>query len=263
MKITGKGIFRKYNRIQNSSRWIQRKIGAIVDPKQKRHAHVGSPELYKRSRDFQIKFLKDMGLIPGDYLLDIGCGTLVGGVPIIHYLEKRHYYGIEKRPDVLEEARKELLASKLTHKTPVLLSEDIASLNLEREFNFVWASSVLIHFKDEILEDCFAFVSSHLSKQGKFYANVNIGNKKDDSWKGLLLLALRDAMQGDFAIGWGKSRGFGSFQIELIFDDKRYTQWDDVYTLLQKHLDTQACLDSLHDKLAILANNDTTHKETI
>jgi cyclopropane fatty-acyl-phospholipid synthase-like methyltransferase len=184
MKITGKGIFRKYNRIQNSSRWIQRKIGAIVDPKQKRHAHVVSPELYKRSRDFQIKFLKDMGLIPGDYLLDIGCGTLVGGVPIIHYLEKRHYYGIEKRPDVLEEARKELLASKLTHKTPVLLSEDIASLNLEREFNFVWASSVLIHFKDEILEDCFAFVSSHLSKQGKFYANVNIGNKKDDSWKG-------------------------------------------------------------------------------
>jgi len=162
-------IFRKYNRIQNSSRWIQRKIGSFIDPKQKRHAHVGSPELYKRSRDFQIKFLKDMGLIPGDYLLDIGCGTLVGGVPIIHYLEKRHYYGIEKRPDVLEEARKELLASKLTHKTPVLLSEDIASLNLEREFNFVWASS---------------FVSSHLSKQGKFYANVNIGNKKDDSWKG-------------------------------------------------------------------------------
>ena len=124
-----------------------------------------------------------MKLMPEDYLLDIGCGTLVGGIPIIRYLEKSHYYGIEKRLDVLEEARKELLASKLTHKTPVLLSEDFSSLNLEREFNFVWASSVLIHFKDEILEDCFAFVSNNLSKQGKFYANVNIGNKKDDSWK--------------------------------------------------------------------------------
>ena len=176
-------IFRKYNRIQNTSRWIQRKIGTIVDPKQKRHAHVGSPELYKKSRDFQIKFLKDMRLMPEDYLLDIGCGTLVGGIPIIRYLEKSHYYGIEKRLDVLEEARKELLESKLTHKTPVLLSEDFSSLNLEREFNFMWASSVLIHFKDEILEDCFAFVSNHLSKQGKFYANVNIGNKKDDIWK--------------------------------------------------------------------------------
>ena len=177
-------IFRKYNSIQNTSRWIQQKIGSTIDPKQKRHAHVGAPELWKKSRDFQIKFLKDMGLMPKNYLLDIGCGTLVGGIPIIRYLEKHHYYGIEVRSDVLEEARKELLASKLTHKMPVLLSEDISSVNFERKFNFVWAYAVLIHFKDEILEDCFAFVSSHLSKQGKFYANVNIGNKKDDSWKG-------------------------------------------------------------------------------
>ena len=166
------------------SRRIQREIGSIIDPKQKRHAHVGAPELYKKSRDFQIKFLKVMRLMPEDYLLDIGCGTLVGGIPIISYLEKCHYYGIEKRPDVLEEARKELLESKLTHKMPVLLSEDISSVNIERKFNYVWAHAVLIHLKNEILEDCFAFVSNHLSEQGKFYATVNIGNRNDDNWQG-------------------------------------------------------------------------------
>ena len=64
-------IFRKNNRIQNTSRRIQRKIGAIIDPKQKRHTFVVSPELYRKSRDFQIKFLKHVGLVPKDYLLDI------------------------------------------------------------------------------------------------------------------------------------------------------------------------------------------------
>ena len=184
MKITGKGIFRKYNRIQNSSRWIQRKIGAIVDPKQKRHTLVGSPELWKMVRDFQIKFLKEMGLMPGDHLLDIGCGTLRGGIPIIRYLEKGNYYGIEILPDVLEEGKKELLESKLTDKEPVLLSGRISSVNIEIEFNYIWAFSVLIHLTNEILDDCFNFVSSRLSKQGKFYATVNIGDKKDDSWRG-------------------------------------------------------------------------------
>jgi CRISPR/Cas system CSM-associated protein Csm3 (group 7 of RAMP superfamily) len=34
-------------------------------------------------------------------------------------------------------------------------------------------------------------------------------------WKGLLLLVLRDAMEGDLAIGWGKARGYGAFHLKI------------------------------------------------
>lgn len=32
-------------------------------------------------------------------------------------------------------------------------------------------------------------------------------------WMGLLVLVLRDAMEGDLAIGWGKARGYGAFRL--------------------------------------------------
>lgn len=36
-----------------------------------------------------------------------------------------------------------------------------------------------------------------------------------DWWKGLLLLVLRDSMEGDLAIGWGKARGYGAFCLKV------------------------------------------------
>lgn len=42
--------------------------------------------------------------------------------------------------------------------------------------------------------------------------------KKDENlWMlGLLALALRDAMEGDLAFGWGKGRGYGAFRAEVL-----------------------------------------------
>ncbi len=54
----------------------------------------------------------------------------------------------------------------------------------------------------------------------------------EKSWvTGLLLLVLRDAMEGDLSIGWGKSRGFGAFQLGIVADKKdgaRLRNWPDV-----------------------------------
>jgi cyclopropane fatty-acyl-phospholipid synthase-like methyltransferase len=149
-----------------------------------RHKLVGPPRLWKMKRDFQLSFLRSVGLIPQNYLLDIGCGTLRGGIPIINYLNKEHYFGIESRDFVLEEGRRELREHELEEKLPVLIhSPELSTVQLKQAFDYIWAFSVLIHMTDEIAHKCFRMISQHLNLSGAFYANVNVDEKPDQVWQ--------------------------------------------------------------------------------
>ena len=133
-------------------------------------------------REFQIEFLRSAGLRPEHYLLDIGCGTLRGGIPIIQYLERGHYYGTEVRAEVLAEARKELEEAGIDKDPTLVLSENVSTLDLSRAFDFVWAYSVLIHLSDDVLRDVLRFARAHLAEDGRFLANVNIDEQRDGYW---------------------------------------------------------------------------------
>ena len=150
---------------------------------ERRFELVGPPELWEMKRQFQIDFLRKHGLEPRHFLVDIGCGVLRGGVPIIDYLDEGHYYGIEARPKALEEGRKELHESKLEHKKPQLrVAEHLAHVTLDRKFDYIWAFSVLIHLQDEILEEVISFVARHLEDKGVFYANIDTLDAPDGKW---------------------------------------------------------------------------------
>jgi cyclopropane fatty-acyl-phospholipid synthase-like methyltransferase len=157
----------------------------FMTKEERRHLLVGPPKLWKMKQAFQINFLKSMGVQPSDTLLDIGCGTLRGGVPIIDYLETGNYCGIEVREHVLEEGRKELKENGLEEKKPQLIAfDDFDTLNIDQKFSVIFSFSVLIHLEDTIARKCFAFVGRHLQKDGVFYANVNIGEQADGNWQG-------------------------------------------------------------------------------
>ena len=55
-----------------------------------------------------------------------------------------------------------------------------------------------------------------------------IDQVQNDWWKGLLVLALRDAMEGDMALGWGKAKGYGVFKLAIRWEGlKEYiAEWD-------------------------------------
>jgi len=166
-------------------RSIKNKLrNAFKSRAEKRHALVGHPDLWKMKRDFQIMFLKTHGLVQSDSLSDLGCGTLRGGIPLIEYLNEGGYFGLEVRPEVLVEARKELADANLVAKRPTLLLLSETNLLPVQHFDYVWAFSVLIHMDDESLRKAIALVSNTLSGKGVFFANVNIGSGKELEWQG-------------------------------------------------------------------------------
>lgn len=168
-------------------RRIARRFHTILDPLRgpsgRRHGLVGPAHMWRKKRAFQINFLKKHGLQPHHRLIDVGCGTLRGGIPIIDYLDAENYTGLDVREMVLEEARMELVESGLEHKQPRLaLSDDFDSLELGAPFDYVWGYAVLIHMTDDISAACMRMVSRHLRVGGRFYANVYFSDRQEGRW---------------------------------------------------------------------------------
>ncbi len=151
-----------------------------------RHALVGPAHLWEMKRRFQFEFLTSRGLRPEHRLLDIGCGTLRGGIPLIEYLESGHYVGVEARAEALEEGRKELAETGLESKRPMLIrASDPSQVQLEAPVDIGWAFSVLFHMPDEVADACLGLVARSLASRGEFYANVNIGDSsRNAGWQG-------------------------------------------------------------------------------
>jgi len=137
-----------------------------------------------------MSFLRSQGLQPEHRLLDIGCGTLRGGIPIIDYLDRGHYWGIEVRPSVLAEGLKELCEAGLEAKSPTLIVGDVGAIEIPVRLDFVWAFSVLMHMTDEIVERTLAFAARQIRSGGAFYANVGTDTQRADGhWQGFPVAA--------------------------------------------------------------------------
>jgi SAM-dependent methyltransferase len=155
-------------------------------------------------REFQIEFLKQAGLRPSHRLLDLGCGTLRGGVPIIGFLDPGNYFGIEARGEVLDKGRKELRESRLEEKVPTLIvAGDLARVSLPVKFDFIWAFSVLIHMRDDVLDGCLRLAAAHLSTEGRLYANVDASQRPDGHWEGFPMVFRSLKFYEAAAARWG------------------------------------------------------------
>ena len=144
---------------------------------------MGFPGQLDEHRRFQLSLLKDKGLQPEHRFLEIGCGPLTAGLPLIEYLNRGHYTGVDIRPSVLNLSWAQIGKAGLSAKNPrLIISENFGEDVLKGEkFDFVHSFSVLYHLTDELLDAFFSAVARYLKPKGQFFANINI-TIPSDKW---------------------------------------------------------------------------------
>ena len=130
----------------------------------------------------QFDFLVKQGLQPDHWMLDVGCGSLRGGVHFIRYLETGHYCGIEREQWILDAGEIELAEAGLVDKKPELVRDsafDFAKFN--HKFDFALAQSVFTHIPLNDIHRCLVRMADALRPGGVFYATFldNPGDPND------------------------------------------------------------------------------------
>lgn len=173
-------LYRIFRQIapKSSSMAVPQDPGSLaqVNPKEGRASVEWHREavggLWDEIGQLQFNFLVSQGLKPTDYLLDVGCGSLRGGVHFIRYLDKGHYFGIDKDPKLLEAGKNiELVRYKLADKAPNLVQmEDFNFASLGVEFHYAIAQSVFTHLPLNSIIRCIMNVEKVLLPGGKIFA---------------------------------------------------------------------------------------------
>ena len=83
--------------------------------------HMGFHGQWEEHRRFQLDFAKRLGLVPNSRFIEIGCGPLTLGLPMMQYLDADRYTGIDVRPEVLNLSWQQVGKAGLSAKNPRLV----------------------------------------------------------------------------------------------------------------------------------------------
>lgn len=122
----------------------------------------------------QFDFMLAQGLQPSHRMLDLGCGSLRGGVHFVRYMEAGHYFGLDSNASLLDAGREvELRQAGLEQRLPAGNLFCNADFHLPVEdgfFDFAIAQSVFSHLTFNSIRRCLETVAPKFRSGGTLYA---------------------------------------------------------------------------------------------
>ncbi|MFT5165469.1 MAG: ubiquinone/menaquinone biosynthesis C-methylase UbiE [Saprospiraceae bacterium] len=124
---------------------------------------------FRMFQDWQTKILQENGLRPEHHFLDVGCGILRLGMPLIQFLDSDRYCGIDAVEDYIKVAKVYLNELVKTEKVYHLLTDrNFGFDSFGRHFDFAMAQSVFTHLSFIQIEQCFGELKKVMKPGGKF-----------------------------------------------------------------------------------------------
>lgn len=130
---------------------------------------------------WQLQFLISVGLKPDSKLLDIGCGDLREGVPLIRFLNEHCYFGVDQSSSALFQGFQSIKKSDKSRSPKIYIGGDFGFEKLDLRVDFCWANSVFTHIDISLIGKCMSSAFQVLNSGGVFYATY-FEPSSNNSW---------------------------------------------------------------------------------
>jgi cyclopropane fatty-acyl-phospholipid synthase-like methyltransferase len=136
----------------------------------------------------QLELLKREGLTPHHYVLEIGCGALVAGIPTMAFLEAGHYVGIDPNKWlIMASSQIQENLQIITSKQPVFLFNDrFDASELGITFDYIFGHSIMSHAAHWQLPLFFENCSRVLNDNGKLIFSIRLTEPNEFGSQGAL-----------------------------------------------------------------------------
>lgn len=129
---------------------------------------------WERMGPLQFEFMRAQGLAPSSRLLDIGCGSLRGGVHFAAYLDAGNYFGTDINQSLLDAGYDiELRDAGVQAKVPranLVCDGEFRFPGLAGPFDFALAQSVFTHLPAAYLRTCLTNLAPPMRAGGRLFA---------------------------------------------------------------------------------------------
>jgi glycosyltransferase involved in cell wall biosynthesis len=128
----------------------------------------------------QLEILKSLGCQPHHKVLEIGCGALVAGYPIMQYLDAGGYSGIEPNGWlVISTLSVPEVAAVAVEKRPLFCPRSDFRAEPGAKFDFIVSHSILSHASNAQLTDFLTAAAEQLAEGGVLVASIRLAEGND------------------------------------------------------------------------------------